>query len=112
LSGLTAHAALNAAGIRVIHTPVRASKANAVAERFVGTVRRECLDWQLIANRRHLQHVLHEFVNHYNGHRPHRARGLAPPEPLHSPPTPTSLAASTIARYDRIGGLIHEYLAA
>ena len=56
----------NAEGIRVIRTPVRAPKANAVAERFVGTVRRECLDWLLIANRRQLQHVLREFVDHYN----------------------------------------------
>ena len=65
----------NTEGIHVIHTPVRAPKANAVAERFVGTVRRECLDWILIANRRHLRHVLREFVDHYNRHRPHR-RGL------------------------------------
>jgi hypothetical protein len=70
---------LNTEGIRVIHTPVRAPKANAVAERFVGTVRRECLDWILIANRRHLRHVLREFVDHYNRHRPHRALGLEPP---------------------------------
>ena len=86
----------NAEGIRVLHTPVRAPKANAVAERFVGTIRRECLDWMLIANRRHLQHVLHEFIEHYNGHRPHRALGLAPPEPRHPSPTATSLAAATI----------------
>jgi putative transposase len=72
----------NTEGIRVIHTPVRAPKANAVAERFVGTVRRECLDWVLIANRRHLQHVLREFVDHYNRHRPHRALGLTPPDPI------------------------------
>jgi transposase InsO family protein len=71
----------NAEGVRVIRTPVRSPKANAVAERFVGTVRRECLDWILIPNRRHLRHVLHEFVDHYNRHRPHRALGPAPPEP-------------------------------
>jgi transposase InsO family protein len=75
----TFDAVLNTEGIRVIRTPVRAPKANAVAERFVGTVRRECLDWLLITNRRHLQHVLREFVDHYNGHRPHRALELAPP---------------------------------
>jgi putative transposase len=99
----------NSEGIRVIHTPVRAPKANAVAERFVGTVRRECLDWLLLTNRRHLQRVLTDFVDHYNGHRPHRALGLAPPEPrqLELPvPTP-SIAA--IRRHDRLGGLIHEY---
>jgi putative transposase len=53
----------------VIRTPVRAPKANAVAERFVGTVRRECLDLILIVNRRHIQHVLRAFIDHYNGHR-------------------------------------------
>jgi putative transposase len=99
----------NAEGIRVIHTPVRAPKANAVAERFVVTVRRECLDWLLIANRRHLQHVLREFVDHYNRHRPHRALGLAPPEP-DQPRRPLATSrASTIRRHDRLGGLIHEY---
>lgn len=102
----------NAEGVRVLHTPVRAPNANAVAERFVGTIRRDCLDWLLIANRRHLQHVLNEFIDHYNGHRPHRALGLAPPEPRHPPPTATRLAAATIARHDRLGGLIHEYIAA
>jgi len=99
----------NTEGIPVIHTPIRAPKANAVAERFVGTIRRECLDWILIANRRHLQLALHEFVDHYNSHRPHRALGLAPPEPRHPPPTRTSPPAATVRRHDRLGGLIHEY---
>jgi len=99
----------NAEGIRVIRTPVRAPKANSVAERFVGTVRRECLDWLLIVNRRHLQRVLAEFVGRYNGHRPHRAIGLVPPEPR--PPTPpvATPPATSVHRHDRLGGLIHEY---
>jgi len=99
----------NTEGIRVIHTPVRAPKANAVAERFVGTVRRECLDWLLIANRRHLQRVLREFVGYYNGHRPHRALGLAPPEPDQPTPPGETPRAAAICRHDRLGGLIHEY---
>jgi len=99
----------NSEGIRVIHTPVRAPTANAVAERFVGTVRRECLDWILVANRRHLHHVLREFVDDYNRHRPHRALGLAPPEPPHPSPTTASPSATAIRRHDRLGGLIHEY---
>src|SRR5436305_1714895 len=66
-------------GIRVVKTPVRAPKANAFAERFVGTVRRECLDWLLILNHRHLEHTLHVFVDHYNAHRPHRSLNLTPP---------------------------------
>jgi hypothetical protein len=102
----------NTEGIRVIRTPVRAPKANAVAERFVGTVRRECLDWLLITNRRHLQHVLREFVDHYHSHRPHRALELAPPEPRHPPPTTPSPSAAAIHRQDRLGGLIHEYTVA
>src|SRR5205823_10190899 len=54
-------------GIRIVKTPVRAPKANAIAERFVGTVRRECLDWLLITGRRHLAHVLRVYVAHYRG---------------------------------------------
>jgi transposase InsO family protein len=99
----------NTEGIRVIRTPVRAPKANAVAERFVGTIRRECLDWLLITSRRHLQHVLREFVEHYNTHRPHRTLELAPPEPRYPPPARTSPPAAAIRRHDRLGGLIHEY---
>jgi putative transposase len=102
-------AAFNAEGIRVIHTPVRAPKANATCERFVGTVRRECLDWILIANHRHLQRVLAEFIGHYNGHRPHRALGLAPPEPRRPAPPREPPRSVAVHRHDRLGGLIHEY---
>jgi putative transposase len=59
--------------IRILRTPVRASRANAIAERWIGTVRRELLDRMLIVNRRHLQTVLAEYVAHFNDHRPHRA---------------------------------------
>ena len=90
----------------------RAPKANAFAERWVGTVRRECLDWILIVSRRHLEQVLRVYVDHYNSHRPHRALGLTPPTPerrlrLVSPASPDH-----IHRRDRLGGLIHEYAAA
>ena len=90
-------------------TPVRAPKANAIAERFVRTVRAECLDRLLIINRRHLERVLRVFVDHYNNHRPHRSLNLTPPEPSHlrlharRPPT------GGIERRDLVGGLIHEY---
>ena len=58
--------------IRVVKTPVRSPQANALAERFVRTVRTECLDWLLILSRRHLEHVLRIYVDHHNRQRPHR----------------------------------------
>jgi len=69
---------LRSEGIRIVKTPVRSPKANAVAERFVRTVRTECLDWLLLLNRRHLEHVLRVLVDHYNRQRPHRALDLRP----------------------------------
>ena len=69
-------------GIRIIKTPVRAPKANASAERFVRTIRAECLDWLLIVNRRHLERVLLVFADHYNAHKPHRSLNLKPPDPV------------------------------
>jgi putative transposase len=67
--------------IEIIRTPVRAPNANAFAERWIGTVRRDCLDWLLITSRKQLEHVLRLDVEHYNRHRPHRARDLTPPTP-------------------------------
>jgi putative transposase len=93
-------------GIRIVKTPVRAPKAKAIAERFVRTVRTECLDWLLILNRRHLQRVLRIYVDHYNRQRPHRALKLQPPQPETAGPQP---AVGEICRRDRLGGLIHEY---
>lgn len=67
--------------LRVIRTPIQAPKANAFAERWVRTVRRECLDHLLILSQRHLEQVLGEYAPHYNGNRPHRGLALAVPEP-------------------------------
>jgi putative transposase len=92
-------------GIRVIHTPIRAPQANAYAERFVRTVRVECLDWLLILGRRHLEHVLRIYIQHYNRERPHRGLALQPPDP----PTPPLHGDGDVYRRDRIGGLVHEY---
>jgi putative transposase len=96
-----------AEGIEVRITPVRAPWANAYAERWVGTVRREVLDRMLILSCRQLRSVLVEYADHYNGHRPHRALGQAPPL---EPGEPVVLASPGRAtRRDRLGGLIHEY---
>ena len=72
---------LRTEGVEIVRTPFRAPKANAFAERWVGTVRRDCLDWLLICSRRQLERVLRVYVDHYNTHRPHRALGLTPPTP-------------------------------
>jgi transposase InsO family protein len=93
-------------GIRTVKTPVRAPQANAIAERFVRTVRSECLDWLLIFSRRHLQHVLRIYVDHYNRQRPHRALDLRPPDAWRRD---LRSIGGEIHRHDRLGGLIHEY---
>jgi putative transposase len=94
--------------IRVVRTPVRAPKANAYAERWVRTVRTECLDWLLIRNRRHLERVLAVYVKHYNSARPHRSLELQTPLPAPRPPARPG-RVKDIQRIDRLGGLIHEY---
>lgn len=96
-------------GIKIIKTPVRAPKANAFSERFVRTVRSECLDWLLIVNRRHLERVLRIFVGHYNAHRPHRSLDLGPPDPPERTLPALRPPTSAIERRDKLGGLIHEY---
>jgi len=95
-------------GAEVILTPIRAPRANAFAERFVRTVRTECLDWMLLHGRRHLDRVLVEYVDHYNEQRPHRGLALntprGPTQNLH-----TTSSGLSIRFRDRLGGLIHEY---
>jgi putative transposase len=100
-------AVFTAAGINVLRSPVRAPRANAIAERWVGSVRRERLDRMLIVNRRHLEQVLAEYVDHFNGHRPHRSLDQRPPDrPVVRLVRP---AVAQVRRPDRLGGLIHEY---
>jgi putative transposase len=99
-------AVLTGADIRTIRTPIRAPRANAIAERFIRTLRRECLDHLLITGPRHLDVVLSEYTQHYNAHRPHRSLHQRPPE---GGPPPPSGAVITPLRRDRLGGLLHEY---
>jgi putative transposase len=94
-------------GIRVIRTPFRAPRANAHAERFVRTVRAECLDWLLISGPRNLERVLRVYVEHYNRQRPHRALGRYPPVPIEA--RPRALTPTPVKGRDRLGGLLHEY---
>jgi transposase InsO family protein len=96
-------------GIDVIETPVQAPNANANAERWVRTVRRDCLDRILILGRGHLERVLRVYRSHYNRHRPHRALRLTPPDGGSPAYNNRSRQAPAVRRYDLLGGLIHEY---
>jgi putative transposase len=94
-------------GIRVVRTPIRAPRANALAERWVATLRRELLDRMLITGRPQLKAALSEYLMHYDTHRPHRSLDQA--SPLRSVPSPSPAATVGVLRQDRLGGLIHEY---
>lgn len=96
-------------GLRVIRTPVRAPRANAICERWIGSLRRECLDWILIFGRRQLSGVLREYVTHYNAHRPHRALDLRPPDADPIPHPAARASPRGVRRRDRLGGLLREY---
>ena len=81
-----------------------------MAERFVGTARRECLDRILILGRRHLEAVLGEYAQHYNSHRPHRSLSQRPPAKADTTPSPIgNVNAEHLRRSDVLGGLIHQY---
>ncbi|MER6000797.1 transposase [Nonomuraea angiospora] len=97
---------LASAYMRVLKIPPRSPRANAFAERFVGTLRRECLDHLLILGERHLRQTLAEYKRHYNQHRPHQALSLR--QPLHDPAEVVDLTAR-IQRRSVVCGLICEY---
>ena len=88
----------------VIHTPVRVSNANAFAERWIRTVRNECLDRLLIFKEAHLRRVLREYVVYYNAARPHQA--LAQQTPI---PRPNSIAEGPVRRRPVLGGIQNDY---
>jgi putative transposase len=96
-------------GVRVVRTPVQAPEANGIAERFVRTVRSECLEWLLIVSAQQLEHTVKVFVDHYNSRRPQRSLGLVPPNGGPSVKTGTSGQPIKVTRRDRLGGLLHEY---
>ncbi len=93
-----------AEGVEVVRTPYRAPTANAYAERWVGSVRAECLDHLLVINEAHLRYVLAGYVAHYNRARPHQ--GLGQQTPI---PAARSVASGPVRRRDVLDGLIHEY---
>jgi putative transposase len=100
-----------AEGAEVLLTPVQAPNANAYAyaERWIRTVRAECLDWLLIVGRGHLEQVLRTYLQHYNRHRPHRALALEPPGPSAGLTLVGEDRRGSVHRRDLLGGLLHEY---
>ena len=102
-------AVFEAQGARIMRTPIQVPEANGIAERFVRTVRAECLDWLLIVNAQHLTRTLTVFVDHYNGFRPHRSLGLTPPNGRLPNDTWTGAQTIMVTRRDRLGGLLREY---
>ena len=98
-----------AEGIRVLLTPPQAPRTNAFVERWVRTVRRECLDRILIYNTGHLLAALREYLAHYNEHRPHQGLGQRPPGRDTLPPAVTDLTAIRVRRRKVLHGLINEY---
>ncbi|MFN8079898.1 MAG: integrase core domain-containing protein [Kineosporiaceae bacterium] len=103
----TFDAVFAAVGADVIKTPVRAPRANAIAERFVRSVRRELLDKILILNSGHARRALSEYEDHFNIHRPHRFLGQA--APLRALPSQPGAPPEHVVRHDRLGGILHEY---
>jgi len=103
-----------AAGINMLKIPPRAPRANAYAERWVRTVRAECLDWTLVLTQRQLSRVLTEYLQHYSTMRPHRSLDLQPPRPtrltlVEPAVVKAGIVETPVQRVDVLGGLIHEY---
>jgi putative transposase len=96
-------------GIDVLRTPVRAPKAKAICERFIGSVRRECLDHMLILNERHLQSIIGEYVNYFNHSRPHQGIGQRIPDPREDDQNRVGERSGRIVGHPVLGGLHHDY---
>jgi putative transposase len=102
-------AVFEGAGIRIVRTPIQAPQANAIAERFVRTVRSECLDWLLILSAGHLERILTVYIHHYNQHRPHRSLDLTPPNGPSANDDRAYPDDLLVVQRDRLGGLVREY---
>jgi transposase InsO family protein len=96
-------------GIRILASPPQATRANAICERIIGTLRRELFDRLLIVNEHHLRRVLTEYLRHDNTARPHRALGQVAPAQADTRPPVINLAECRIRRKQVLGGLTHEY---
>jgi transposase InsO family protein len=95
-------------GLKILKSPVRTPVANAFAERWIGSIRRELLDRTIIWNQRQVERLVTDYVTHYNTHRPHRSLEQTPPTPTDEPSTATP-TNDTALRATRCDGLINEY---
>jgi transposase InsO family protein len=106
-------AAVAALGLQVLKTPIRTPQANAYCERLIGTMRRECLDFMIPLNERHLRSIVREWVSHYNRGRPHSRLGPGIPDLRSAPPHRTHRhrfeKAERVTSTPVLGGLHHEY---
>ena len=102
-------AVFTAIGARAVPVLPGVPRMNAIAERWIGSCRREATDRTLITNERHLRLIVDEYADHHNTHRPHRSLEQRCPEHLGAPEPPTANAETRILRRDRLGGLINEY---
>ncbi|MCP4957894.1 MAG: transposase [Actinomycetia bacterium] len=95
-------------GFKILKTPIRTPVANTFAERWIGSIRRELLDRTIIWNRRQLERLVRDYIDHHNQHRPHQSLGQRPPTPVEEPPD-TPPATVAVLQSSRCDGLIHEY---
>lgn len=106
-------------GLTVLKSPPHSPKANAICERVIGTIRRECLDWLIPLSELHLRSILKAWVGHYNRGRPHMALGPGVPDPRSEVARPATSASRhrigerlVVRARSLLGGLHHEYLLA
>jgi len=100
--------AVNGANIEIIHTPLSSPQANAICERFIGSVRRECLDFVLILSERHAQRIIWAYIAFFNHTRPHQGIAQRIPEPSVTAPLPDN-SPLQVASWPILGGLHHDY---
>ena len=95
-------------GFKILKTPIRTPVANTFAERWIGSIRRELLDRTIIWNRKQLDRLVRDYIEHHNRHRPHQSLKQRPPTPTDDPPN-VPPPTVTVLRTSRCDGLIHEY---
>jgi len=100
---------LESEGVEVIQTAIRAPNQNAHAERFVQTIKQECLDWFIVLGEKHLRYIIGEYVDHYNAERPHLATDNLPPDCRQPPDRVERLGPEDVVIHERLGGLLRHY---